>query len=138
MLSNVECRVSGLDTGSVNVNIVAPNGTCSIENLDNRGNTFAYGQLDEFVGEDLQGCLEFEAPNNQIDFVILNHSGLDGWYLEFMNLHLTSGVILQCPYDDWLDNNDSGTLTCDAVKEETPSHQEGGQNSGDDWESWDF
>ena len=104
-----------MDFGTINVNIIAPNGTCSIQNLDNRGNTFAYGQRDEFVGEDLQGCLEFDAPNNQIDYVILNHSGLDGWYLEFINLFLTSGAILQCPYDDWLDNSDSGTITCGAL-----------------------
>ena len=67
--------VLGFDFGSVNVNIIAPNGTCSIQNLDNRGNTFAYGQLDEFTGDELQGCLEFDCPNNQIDYVILNHSG---------------------------------------------------------------
>ena len=127
-----------MDFGSVNVNLIAPNGTCAIQNLDNRGNTFSYGSLDEFVGEELQGCLEFEASNNEIDYVIINHSGLDGWYLEFVNLHLTSGVILQCPYDDWLDNSDSGTITCGAVKEETLSRQEEWDNSGDDWESWDF
>ena len=128
--------IAGCDLCTINVNIIAPNGTCAINNLDNAGNTFGWGDLDEFVGEELQGCLEFEAPQNIIDYVILSHSGTGGWYMEYMSLYFTSGAVLRCDYNDWLDGSDTGTITCTGLKDE-PS-EDVDDFSGDDWDSWDF
>jgi hypothetical protein len=98
--------------GNINLNIITPSGTCSIINLDNAGNSFGSGDLDAFTGDDLQGCLELPVPDHQVDYIIVNHSGSDGWLLDYITLRLTDGRVLQCDYYDWLDGNDNVSITC--------------------------
>merc|ERR1712024_203318 len=56
---------AGLDFGSVNVNLIAPNGTCAIQNLDNRGNTFSYGSLDELSERSSKDAWSFKLPTTR-------------------------------------------------------------------------
>ena len=85
---------------------------CIIDNLDSKNDDFQLGSLDSFRDDDLQGCQNFNLPNNGVNSLLSAHRGVDGWLGEFVIVMLDSGVFYQCPIPGWLYNDEEYSLEC--------------------------
>ena len=85
---------------------------CLIDTLSNGNINFMLGAIDDFFGPDLQGCENFEMPNNELKLLKISHRGYDAWLGEFINVSLDSGVYFHCEITQWLDNDEEVELAC--------------------------
>jgi hypothetical protein len=88
---------------------------CLIDNLDNLDNNFQIGAIDDFEGQYLQGCFNFEVPNDKIITFLVTHRGIDAWLGKWFRILFGDGNFVQCDITEgyWLDNEDELRLTCE-------------------------
>ena len=67
-------------------------------------NDFQRGALDDFEGDDLQECRDFDLPDNDLKSMTVFHSGTDGWGGDYVRLILESGKYYECRME-WMDDD---------------------------------
>ena len=109
---------AGMTYGHIDLVICGSYDCCLIERLESSNDDFNQGAIDDFVGEDLQGCQNFGLPKNQLNTLLISHRGVDSWLGEYVFVLLDSGVFYRCDIQDWLRGDGEVRLDCVLKKKE--------------------
>ena len=107
---------AGMDYGHLDLIVCGQSECCLTERLESGDESFQRGQLDSFIGEDLQRCQNFGLPKNYINDILIAHRGIDNWRGEYLFVLLDSGVFYHCDIPDWLTSDGEINLDCSVKK----------------------
>ena len=82
--------------------------SCWTNSLNNLGNNFQPNTIDKFGRLDISDCYDFEVDQLIIPKLVIHHSGLDSWFVEYVRVVMKSGQFLECTFNQSVDG--SGTL----------------------------
>lgn len=104
---------SSMTLGFIDIEIINKNvDICRISHLNSDENDFTQNQINEFEGNELEECLNFPLPGNEVQLVRLIHSGPDAWTPAWVRLYNNNGTFLECPDGTEIDNSEIHDLTC--------------------------
>lgn len=95
--------------GSIQIEIWnVEDSSCWTNELNTLGNNFKPNTVDKFGRLDISDCFDFEVDQLLVPKLVIHHSGLDSWFVEYVRLVMKSGQFLECVFNKSVDG--SGTL----------------------------
>ena len=104
---------ANLDGNMPKVRICGENDDCCLTNdLDNLDyDDFEHGNVDSFAGSSILGsCNNFLLEG--LKSVAFTHSSNNGWYGEYLEIHLDNKMVYFCPIKQWMDYDFTWNLHC--------------------------
>ena len=98
----------------IKVEICSDSGECCTTNrLGNPEQNFRFGKYDTFEGAVLGQCNDFNI--NGLSYVEVKLRGADGWYGNYLTVHLHNRIWYSCRINQWIDNSSTLRLQCSMV-----------------------